>query len=1050
MLFWYIAETLPPNTEASLSQKTKEENGAYQKPPKFPPGMTLVERMNIDEGRDPLRHENTGVDEEEALYESHLLSVEDAREKLRGTIMADVVRLGWEAICALFGTYTKFYDDGPWKSLQGYANLSIQLVSSGPTMIMPGWISRSSPMLESHHQPSHFVWKNVDVCWPMSDDGQMSNTTCPINDAGPSQSSYTFHDKIPQVDEAKNTGNTEEQLLAASFLLLVMVALILWRRYRQSLKAQAQTDRLVNEIEVLHERALAGIDLDHVTDAMDPLDSLLDLRQTALRRIDSLMLSARMGIITENDNLSSENNGLIDDLRAQADYLEHIEKSLTYQTEELAIEKTDLEADNKGLADQNGELTAQIADLEADKKGLFDLVEDIMTQCDKLDATIQSLQARNGGLVKENRDLKAIREKLQEEVKASKSREVANAKAKTQHAGDIKRLEEEVSRLNSRLKDDQIRHGQEILDKIARRIRGKAQREYHDQDQDQIVEANKCLELENVELKTKISCAEKRVEDLEGQLEGAETDRAQLEDSHVEVEAKLKGQETYINKLLAEIEALDRKAIDEAEARDEKHHEEKGQIRKQEEAKFNEIASKMQEEFEAKARQQKEESDQVIAQIRKDQQESEALSRTNAEKILPLQNNVLSLTETLQARNRLLATVGLGSLAGAPINASNLPNEGPHGGALPPQHSSASAMYPHGHRFPVPQGQHFPRAFPVNRGQGPYAGVTAWARQEEDPDDRVVGRTETANGQFGMNETAIQLTTTRPAAFVPGLVVTASRFIIGVLEKRITRLEILADSSAENALQPTQQCNSPGLDQVGPTEYDMAKLNIDVEKKLEEIDFDVCRTRSNKHTIRLRASLPPTESFPSKTPKASMNERASPEHSRVTTSATSNPEVNNLQTIHNMHSFTSALQSAFGDPDKQTTSRNQLEACRQKEPSLPRVHDGIQKLCTLDRLSGEACSLLRRSVYNIVPSTVFVYIVTETTAQLDFVPTTQPTADIPFTSIHQRFFHDRQTAIEVARHRLSTSGPATGWLMPPTTMKLEGACEQRILYDGDG
>ncbi|KAL8778894.1 MAG: hypothetical protein Q9194_001734 [Teloschistes cf. exilis] len=99
MLFWYIAETLPPNTEALLSHKTKEENGAYQKPPQFPPGMTLVERMNLDEGRDPPRHENTGVDEEEALYESHLLSVEDAREKLRGTIMADVVRLGWEAIC---------------------------------------------------------------------------------------------------------------------------------------------------------------------------------------------------------------------------------------------------------------------------------------------------------------------------------------------------------------------------------------------------------------------------------------------------------------------------------------------------------------------------------------------------------------------------------------------------------------------------------------------------------------------------------------------------------------------------------------------------------------------------------------------------------------------------------------------------------------------------------------------------------------------------------------------------------------------------------------
>lgn len=43
-----------------------------------------------------------------------------------------------------------------------------------------------------------------------------------------------------------------------------------------------------------------------------------------------------------------------------------------------------------------------------------------------------------------------------------------------------------------------------------------------------------------------------------------------------------------------------------------------------------------------------------------------------------------------------------------------------------------------------------------------------------------------------------------------------------------------------------------------------------------------------------------------------------------------NPEMDNLQTIPNMHAFTSALQSAFGDPDKQTTARNQLEACKQK------------------------------------------------------------------------------------------------------------------------
>lgn len=51
------------------------------------------------EGWEPVRHENTGVDEEEALYLSYLVPITEAREKLRGSIMADVVRKGWEGIC---------------------------------------------------------------------------------------------------------------------------------------------------------------------------------------------------------------------------------------------------------------------------------------------------------------------------------------------------------------------------------------------------------------------------------------------------------------------------------------------------------------------------------------------------------------------------------------------------------------------------------------------------------------------------------------------------------------------------------------------------------------------------------------------------------------------------------------------------------------------------------------------------------------------------------------------------------------------------------------
>jgi len=47
---------------------------------------------------EPPRHLGTGVDEEEALYEAYLLPIPDACHKLRGSIMADVVRRGWEAV----------------------------------------------------------------------------------------------------------------------------------------------------------------------------------------------------------------------------------------------------------------------------------------------------------------------------------------------------------------------------------------------------------------------------------------------------------------------------------------------------------------------------------------------------------------------------------------------------------------------------------------------------------------------------------------------------------------------------------------------------------------------------------------------------------------------------------------------------------------------------------------------------------------------------------------------------------------------------------------
>ena len=90
---------MPPNVEVSLSAQEKEQGMAYQYPPKFEANTKLKERMEMEEeGYEPIRHENTGVDAEEALYESYLMPVEEAIEKLGKGISADVVRKGWEGI----------------------------------------------------------------------------------------------------------------------------------------------------------------------------------------------------------------------------------------------------------------------------------------------------------------------------------------------------------------------------------------------------------------------------------------------------------------------------------------------------------------------------------------------------------------------------------------------------------------------------------------------------------------------------------------------------------------------------------------------------------------------------------------------------------------------------------------------------------------------------------------------------------------------------------------------------------------------------------------
>jgi hypothetical protein len=97
LLYWYIAETIPPQLEKEL------ETGAgapYKPPPPYPNGLTLRARVQMEpEGYEPIHHEGTGIDEEEQAYQSFLVPIEEAVQKLGRTgVMADVVLRGWQAI----------------------------------------------------------------------------------------------------------------------------------------------------------------------------------------------------------------------------------------------------------------------------------------------------------------------------------------------------------------------------------------------------------------------------------------------------------------------------------------------------------------------------------------------------------------------------------------------------------------------------------------------------------------------------------------------------------------------------------------------------------------------------------------------------------------------------------------------------------------------------------------------------------------------------------------------------------------------------------------
>ena len=83
------------------AKATKDVPTPYINPPPYPKGLSIADRIEMDGSvYMPRHHPNTGVDDDERLYETHLLSVDDAIQRLSSSsrMLAEIVRAGWDAI----------------------------------------------------------------------------------------------------------------------------------------------------------------------------------------------------------------------------------------------------------------------------------------------------------------------------------------------------------------------------------------------------------------------------------------------------------------------------------------------------------------------------------------------------------------------------------------------------------------------------------------------------------------------------------------------------------------------------------------------------------------------------------------------------------------------------------------------------------------------------------------------------------------------------------------------------------------------------------------
>ncbi|KAL8917138.1 MAG: hypothetical protein Q9172_005973 [Xanthocarpia lactea] len=561
MLFWYIAETLPPEIDHSLSQKSIQANNVYMVPPAYP--------------------EATWVNEEEALYESYLLSINDAQQKLSGTIMADVVRIGWEAIQALglaittvmgLFTYTILINDGPAKALQAYVTLGLQHHPVGlPTS--------ESHITELSHNSSTvaFSFAPARTC--------DSYLHLPAHEQGVNATLPTAH--VEQARNLRPQSPLSEQLRVAPLphglsnsinvltmklpigidlclgffsLGLVILIYIIWRNCHVAVEGRARSERQIGSfwvsfvtalasnadanarlrsLEALHKEVLDHYVCSKMPTASNPisiLDTIMDDLKRHHAKIDlgEIMLpedESYRKILSLETTVSEITNGR-DEVMGKYEALEKKHQEALSGADTLRKTSQGLASDNELLQQVNRELSDKNSDLEHQKHNLDSALVASKTECGQVTANLTECKSQNRDLESTFRAMKSRRDEAVEELdRVSEDREaITRAKetyrmrtergeeALASSQEEVKRVVAENSRLKTVNRDAKLHQKQEkeaINEQLAKATKELQDLRAQSKDHQPLSSATKkILESENATVRSDLKQAEQVKKDL--------------------------------------------------------------------------------------------------------------------------------------------------------------------------------------------------------------------------------------------------------------------------------------------------------------------------------------------------------------------------------------------------------------------------------------------------------------------------------------------------------------------------------------------------------